>query len=114
MRRSLQGWREDEQKTLDENFRPGSTATSGDALFQAGDTADGLYLVGKGFVRLLTAGGINLATLGPGSVLGEDSLFRSLPYDVSAHAASDLEYWKLTDKDLRAIIVAAARPSASS
>jgi CRP-like cAMP-binding protein len=67
--------------------------------------ADGLYLVGKGFVRLFTASGSNLATLGPGSVLGEDSLYRAVPYDVSAHAASDLEYWKLSDQDLRAIIV---------
>jgi CRP-like cAMP-binding protein len=38
-------------------------------------------------------------------VLGEDSLYRAVPYDVSAHAASDLEYWKLSDQDLRAIIV---------
>jgi CRP-like cAMP-binding protein len=55
--------------------------------------------------RLFTASGSNLATLGPGSVLGEDSLYRAVPYDVSAHAASDLEYWKLSDQDLRAMIV---------
>ncbi|MBK8800136.1 MAG: cyclic nucleotide-binding domain-containing protein [Anaerolineales bacterium] len=82
-----------------------TTAKSGAVLFQVGDAADGLYLVGKGFVRLFTASGSNLATLGPGSVLGEDSLYRSAPYDVSAHAASDFEYWKLSDQDLRAMIV---------
>ena len=95
----------EEQNILDERFVQ-AKAASGDVLFQVGDTADGLFLLGKGFVRLFTAGGSNLATLGPGSVLGEDSLYRSLPYDVSAHAASELEYWKLSDKDLRAIIVA--------
>ena len=94
----------DEQTLLAERFVQ-TTAKSGAALFQVGDSADGLYLVGKGFIRLFTAGGSNLATLGPGSVLGEDSLYRAVPYDVSAHAASDLEYWKLTDHDLRAIIV---------
>ena len=94
----------DEQKMLGERFVQ-TTAKSGAVLFQVGDAADGLYLVGKGFVRLFTASGSNLATLGPGSVLGEDSLYRSAPYDVSAHAASDFEYWKLSDQDLRAMIV---------
>ena len=93
-----------DQKLLSDRFVQNSAAT-GTVLFQAGDNADGLYLVGSGFVRLFTAGGSTLATLGPGSVLGEDSLYRALPYDVSAHAVSALEYWKLTDADLRAIIV---------
>ena len=75
-------------------------------LFKTGDQAGGLYLLGKGFVRLLTPSGISLATLGPGSVLGEDSLFRSLPYDVTAQPAGELEYWKLADRNLRQIIVA--------
>ncbi|HHY56737.1 MAG TPA: cyclic nucleotide-binding domain-containing protein [Chloroflexi bacterium] len=94
----------DEQKLLGERFVQNS-AKAGAVLFQVGNAADGLYLVGKGFVRLFTASGSNLATLGPGSVLGEDSLYRAVPYDVSAHAASDLDYWKLSDPDLRAIIV---------
>jgi CRP-like cAMP-binding protein len=94
----------DEQTLLGERFVQNS-AKSGAALFQVGNAADGLYLVGKGFIRLFTASGSNLATLGPGSVLGEDSLYRAVPYDVSAHAASDLEYWKLSDQDLRAMIV---------
>jgi CRP-like cAMP-binding protein len=94
----------DEQTLLSERFAQNSVK-SGAVLFQVGNAPDGLYLVGKGFVRLFTASGSNLATLGPGSVLGEDSLYRAVPYDVSAHAASDLEYWKLSDQDLRAIIV---------
>jgi cAMP-dependent protein kinase regulator len=94
----------EEQQRLAERFSP-QTAKAGTVLFQVGDAADGLYLIGKGFVRIFTAGGATLATLGPGSVLGEDSLYRGAPYDVSAHAASDLEYWKLSDADLRAMIL---------
>jgi CRP-like cAMP-binding protein len=94
----------EEQALLGERFVQNS-AKQGAVLFQVGDNADGLYLVGKGFVRIFTASGSNLATLGSGSVLGEDSLYRAVPYDVSAHAASDLEFWKLTDRDLRAIII---------
>lgn len=94
----------DEQAFLAERFIQNSEK-QGAVLFQIGDRADGLYLIGKGFVRIFTASGSNLATLGPGSVLGEDSLYRAVPYDVSAHAASDLEYWKLSDLDLRQMIV---------
>ena len=94
----------DEQTLLGERFAQNS-AKQGTVLFQVGDKADGLYLVGKGFVRIFTASGSSLATLGPGSVLGEDSLYRSVPYDVSAHAASDIEYWLLSDRDLRNVIM---------
>lgn len=94
----------EEQTLLSERFAQ-NNAKQGAVLFQVGDNADGLYLVGKGFVRIFTASGSNLATLGPGSVLGEDSLYRAVPYDVSTHAASDIEYWKLSDRDLRNIIM---------
>ena len=94
----------EEQTLLNERFAQ-HNAKQGAVLFQVGDNADGLYLVGKGFVRIFTASGSNLATLGPGSVLGEDSLYRAVPYDVSTHAASDIEYWKLSDRDLRNIIM---------
>ena len=98
------GLADDERNALDENFVQNQLGANA-PIFSAGSNADGLYLVGKGFVRLMTPSGINLATLGPGSVLGEDSLFRSLPYDVSAVAVSDLQYWKLGDKKLRELIL---------
>jgi CRP-like cAMP-binding protein len=98
------GLADDEQATLAENFVDAQT-TAGSMLFKTSDPADGLYLIAKGFVRLVTPSGISLATLGPGSVLGEDSLFRALPYDVSAQAVSELEFWKLTDRKLRELIV---------
>lgn len=102
------GLAEDEQQLLGDKF-VGAQTTARTSLFEAGDRADGLYMLGKGFVRLLTASGTTLATLGPGSVLGEDSLYRGVPYDISAQAVSDLEFWRLADEDLRAIIM--ERPS---
>jgi hypothetical protein len=50
-------------ETVERSFMQNNAAT-GTVLFQAGDNADGLYLVGNGFVRLFTAGGSTLATLG--------------------------------------------------
>jgi CRP-like cAMP-binding protein len=98
------GLSEEERAALSEHFMP-AQLSAGSALFKAGDPSDGVYLLGKGFVRLFTGGGHNIATSGPGSVLGEDSLFRSLPYDVGANAVADLEYWKLPDARLREIIM---------
>lgn len=98
------GLAEDEQAILDANFAQAQAGASS-PLFRVGEQADGLYLIGKGFVRLVTPSGASLATLGPGSVLGEDSLFRSLPYDVGAVAVSELEFWKLSDRKLRDMIM---------
>ncbi|RIK42505.1 MAG: hypothetical protein DCC55_08700 [Chloroflexi bacterium] len=74
-------------------------------LFSAGEQSEALYLLEKGFVRLVTANGQSLATLGPGSVLGEAALFRATTQDVNAIAVSDVEYWKLADRKLREIVL---------
>nr|HMN30684.1 cyclic nucleotide-binding domain-containing protein [Caldilineaceae bacterium] len=75
------------------------------SLFSAGEQSEALYLLEKGFVRLVTANGQSLATLGPGSVLGEASLFRATTQDVNAVAVSELELWKLADRKLREIVL---------
>jgi len=49
-------------------------AASGTTLFQEGDPADGVSAVLEGTVEVLKGGRV-LATLGPGSLLGELSLF---------------------------------------
>ena len=51
-------------------------AAAGTTLFEEGDPADGVSAVLDGSVEVVTAGR-TLATLGPGSVLGELSLFTS-------------------------------------
>ena len=77
------GLSEAEQETIAEQFTA-AECKNGTPLFSIGDQSDALYLIGQGFVRLQSQGGQSLATLGPGSILGESSLFRGEPYDVSA------------------------------
>ena len=74
-------------------------------LLNAGDRAEAIYLIGQGFVSLATKSGQSLATLGPGSILGEASLFRNSLVDISAVALSDLQFWKLSDRALREVIL---------
>lgn len=51
-------------------------ASAGSTLFEEGDPADGVAAVLEGHVEVVTGGRV-LATLGPGSVLGELSVFTS-------------------------------------
>ncbi len=51
-----------------------SEAATGTTLFEEGDSADGVAIILEGSVEVLKQGRI-LAALGPGSVLGELSLF---------------------------------------
>ncbi len=98
------GLSEAEQKIIAEQFTTAECKT-GTPLFSTGEQSDALFLVGQGFVRLETEGGQSLATLGAGSILGESSLFRGKPYDVSAVAMADVQYWRLTDRQLRNILL---------
>jgi len=98
------GLDEQERSILAAGFADGECAANA-VLLNAGDRATSIYLIGRGFVSLVTPGGQNLATLGPGSILGEASLLRGAPLDVSAKALADLSFWKLSDNALREIIL---------
>ncbi len=98
------GLTEQERDVIAAGFVASQVAANAN-LFQVGEQSEALYLIEKGFVRLATASGQNLATLGPGSVLGEATFFRATPQDVTAIAASELEVWKLADRRLREILV---------
>lgn len=98
------GLDENEQAILSERFTPAQSEPD-TQVFAAGKKGDALYLLGKGFVRLTTASGANVATLGPGSVLGEDALFRGRPHELTATAVSDLSYWTLDNRQLRDILL---------
>ena len=95
---------EDELDTIINNAIPGRLA-EGESLFRAGEESDALFLLGQGFIRLATSNGQTLATLGAGSVLGEASLFNAVPHDVSATAVSDVEFLRLSDQKLRAVVL---------
>ena len=98
------GLSEAEQNEIAEQFTAAQSQTDR-PLFSTGDQSDAFYLVAQGFVRLTTPDGQTLATMGPGSVLGEASMFRGVPYETTAVAASDIEFLKLTDAQLRSIIL---------
>jgi len=76
-------------------------ATAGSTLFQEGDPADGVAAILEGTVEVLKRGRI-LATLGPGSVLGELSLFMpSATRTATARASSSVRMIKWRADDLR-------------
>ncbi|MFN2203666.1 MAG: cyclic nucleotide-binding domain-containing protein, partial [Caldilineaceae bacterium] len=90
------GLTEEDRAALDSAFLAGQSA-AGSTVLDAGERSEAIYLIGQGFVSLTTSSGQGLATLGPGSILGESSLLAATPMDVSAKALADLSYWKLTD-----------------
>jgi len=76
----------------------------GAALFRSDETCNELYLIRNGFVRLLDPDGSVLATLGPGSLLGEAEFLRGLAHNTSAMAATDVQMWALPDANLRNLL----------
>ncbi len=98
------GFTEQEYGLIQSGFVAGQCPVNG-TLFKVGEQSDALYLIERGFVRLTTGTGQNLATLGQGSVLGDASLFQNAPYDLTAIAASELEYYKLPDRKLRELVL---------
>jgi CRP-like cAMP-binding protein len=73
----------------------------GSVIFNSGEKAHSLYLVESGFVRLVGANGMALATLGPGSLLGEAEFLRGADHVMSAVAAGDITLLAMTDESLR-------------
>jgi CRP-like cAMP-binding protein len=74
-------------------------AAAGTTLFDEGDPADGVAAILEGSVEILKGGRI-LATLGPGSLLGELSLFvPSATRTATARARSSVQmiHWRADD-----------------
>jgi len=67
----------------------------GEALFQAGDTGNGCYVLNQGLLKVVissTHGGVRiLAILGPGTVAGELSVIDGKPRSASVFAIKDCE-----------------------
>ncbi|MFN8495139.1 MAG: cyclic nucleotide-binding domain-containing protein [Caldilineaceae bacterium] len=101
---TFMGLNDDELDILAQNFVAGRSP-SNSVLFKTGDQSEALYLIEKGFVRLTTDSGHNLAALGPGSILGDATLFRGATQDVNATSVSDVEFWKLPDRKLRELVL---------
>jgi CRP-like cAMP-binding protein len=79
-----------------------SDAATGSTLFEEGDPADGIATIVEGNVEILKQGRV-LATLGPGSLLGELSVFGpSALRTASARANSPVRMIKWRADDVRA------------
>jgi CRP-like cAMP-binding protein len=100
----LEGLADEELDSLANEFID-SHYPKGAHLFKNGEQSDALYVIEQGFVRLIGSNGRSLATLGQGSLLGEDALFRGANQEIEAVVASDLSAWKLPDHKLRALFV---------
>lgn len=98
------GLTDEDREVLAAGFEEGNLPDS-TPLIKAGDAADAMYLVGQGFVSLTSPTGQPLATLGPGSLIGDSGLFRADKYDVTAQSLSELEFWRLSDAKLRGLII---------
>lgn len=98
------GLADEELEILATNFVD-SHYPKGAHLFKSGEQSDSLFIIDQGFVRLLTGSGRSLAALGPGSILGDDALFRGANQEIDAVVASELSAVKLSDHKLRTIFV---------
>ncbi|MGQ9458591.1 MAG: cyclic nucleotide-binding domain-containing protein, partial [Anaerolineae bacterium] len=94
---------EEDQRAIQARMHP-ERFRKGELLFRKGDPSEMLYLVQEGSVRLLGEGGVPLATLGPGSLLGEADALAGRPRSTGAQAASDLEVWTLSVADVRDLV----------
>jgi len=101
---TFMGLADHELEVLAESF-VAAHCPSNSVLFKAGDQSEALYLIEKGFVRLTTENGHNLAALGPGSLIGDATLFRGATQDVNTVSVSDLDFWKLPDRKLRELVL---------
>ncbi len=82
-----------------------TTHASGAKVFEIGDKSDALYLIERGFIRLQMAGSHSLATLGPGTLLGEETLFRGTTQEINAVALTEVTLQELLDRKLRDIFL---------
>ncbi|MCS6844403.1 MAG: cyclic nucleotide-binding domain-containing protein [Caldilineales bacterium] len=73
---------------------------AGETLFRLGEPAVRMVLVESGWVRLTGPGGVVLATLGPGSALGDVDLLQGRPHATGAQAVGTVTGYALTADDL--------------
>ncbi len=80
------------------------TRRPGDTIFNQGHPATALYLVKTGRVRLINDQDAVLATLGPGSVLGEADVLVGRNYTLTTEAATGVELYALSALDLAGLM----------
>jgi CRP-like cAMP-binding protein len=74
------------------------TYQAGELIFAQGTESDAFYLIEEGWVKLTEDGGRTpIATLGPGSLLGETDFFVGRGRSMAARANSPLSLWVLDE-----------------
>jgi CRP-like cAMP-binding protein len=77
----------------------------GEVVFATGEESDALYLIKEGWVKLTeNSGRTAIATLGPGSLLGETDFFMGRERGTTARATSSLTVWVLDENAILDLI----------
>jgi CRP-like cAMP-binding protein len=77
---------------------------SGEEIYAQGATAEAMYLIKAGRVRLVTDQLAVLANLSAGSLIGDVDLLSGQLHSTTAEAATDVTVWSLLAEDLAALI----------
>ncbi|HVT78954.1 MAG TPA: cyclic nucleotide-binding domain-containing protein, partial [Acidimicrobiales bacterium] len=81
------------------------SVTAGTVLFRTGDRGDTCFLVERGTLRVLTAlDGDLLATLGPGSFVGELAVLLDEPRSATVIAEADADLLELSRTDIDSLM----------
>jgi CRP-like cAMP-binding protein len=80
------------------------TFAKGETIFTRGAASQALYGIETGWVQLLGEAGLRLATLGPGTLLGDNDMLDGQPYAVTAVAAETTRAWELDRQSLGELI----------
>lgn len=86
---------------------------AGQRVFAQGETGDALYLVERGWARVLADGQSVLGTVGPGEAFGEMALLTGEPRSATVVAETDLETWRIGREDFQQVIGASPRLEAA-
>ncbi len=80
---------------------------NGELLFRTGEEAEGMYVIKRGNIEIFLENKeaeLSLAIMGPGSVLGELSLFDRKPRSASARAVEDVELSLVSVQDFAKVL----------
>ncbi|MCG3208233.1 MAG: hypothetical protein FOGNACKC_01835 [Anaerolineae bacterium] len=95
---------DDEQRAIGKRMRL-EQYSAGETLFLKNTESDALYLVNEGWIKLSSDDGSPVvASLGPGSLLGETDFFSGRPYVMTARTTSEVKVWALSQADMAGLI----------
>jgi CRP-like cAMP-binding protein len=97
---------EQERRNLSAEMQP-EVFKKGQSIIVEGTPSETMYFVDSGWASIFTEQGGKralLASLGPGSVLGEVDFLLGAPHSTTAEAASDLRLWALGRSEFRELV----------